>query len=188
MFTPFLIVGCCHTIEMQIEHQCWSHIEIVFGLPEGRGVFSTSSIPAGETICNYGGSLLKPDNPIIFDPELSKYLFEFEWRNADYCLHFAPDDPNLSFGALMNHSSVHPNVIPRLFFIGGNPEILFLAKHNIPPGTELLWNYGPFYTNVRPCVTSCKKCGKFYVCMNIVFTNVVCFRIIFFIIMVWRQS
>ena len=148
------------TIEAQIEHQIWPHIQVRSGLPEGRVFFSTSSIYAGEIICDYGGRLLEDRHPIVYNHETSKFLFEIDWKFCKHYLYFAPNDPNLSFGALMNHSLVHPNTHPRLYFIGGKPAVLFLALTNIPAGIELLWNYGPEYENVRPCVASCPKCGK----------------------------
>ena len=149
-----------YTIETRIEHQLWPHIQVRSGIPEGRGVFSTSLIPAGEIVCNYGGELLHPEHPLAYNHELSKFLFEFQWKSKSHYFYFAPNDPNLSFGALMNHSLVHPNIFPRLFYISGKPVILFLALCDIPAGIELVWNYGPLYQNVGPCVSSCHRCGK----------------------------
>ena len=40
-----------------IEHQIWLSIQVVNRLPEGSGVFATSTIISGSMVCNYGGSV-----------------------------------------------------------------------------------------------------------------------------------
>ena len=59
----------------------------------------------------------------------------------------------------MNHSSLHPNAVPRVFVTGTNQlDIIFYSHCNIEPNEEILWDYGKNFSGVEPCVVSCLKC------------------------------
>ena len=64
-----------------------------------------------------------------------------------------------TYGQLINHSSLHPNAIPRTYVTEkGKLEIIFSSQHDIKTGEEILWDYGENYNGVEPCVESCMKC------------------------------
>ena len=45
-----------------------------------------------------------------------------------------------TFGQLLNHSSVHPNVEPKIYLSEWNKlDILFRAKRKIEEGEEIVW-------------------------------------------------
>ena len=51
------------------------------------------------------------------------------------------------YGRFLNHSCQHPNIKAQvLSYQDGNalyPRVVFVARHFIPKGSELRWNYGP---------------------------------------------
>ena len=64
-----------------------------------------------------------------------------------------------TYGQLINHSSLHPNAIPRTYVTEkGKLEIIFCSQRDIKSGEEILWDYGKNYNGVEPCVESCTKC------------------------------
>ena len=66
-----------------------------------------------------------------------------------------------TYGQLINHSSLHPDAIPRTYVTEkGKLEIIFCSQHDIKTGEEILWDYGKNYNGVEPCVESCMKCKR----------------------------
>ena len=64
-----------------------------------------------------------------------------------------------TYGQLINHSSLHPNAIPRTYVTEkGKLEIIFCSQRDIKSGEEIPWDYGKNYNGVEPCVESCTKC------------------------------
>ena len=64
-----------------------------------------------------------------------------------------------AYGQLLNHSSLHPNAITKIYATGKNRlDVIFVAKGDIQVDEEIVWDYGKNYTGVNPCVTSCFKC------------------------------
>ena len=64
-----------------------------------------------------------------------------------------------TYGQLLNHSSLHPNAIMKIYATGKNKlDVIFVAKRDITVDEEIVWDYGKNYTGVNPCVTSCFKC------------------------------
>ena len=62
-----------------------------------------------------------------------------------------------NYGGL-NHSSVHPNVEPKIYLSEWNKlDILFRAKRKIEEGEEIVWDYGSNFSGVNKCVSSCIK-------------------------------
>ncbi len=59
-----------------IQDQSWPSIEIVEGLPEGKGVFARSTLNSGSMVCNYGGVLLAKQQGNTIPEEDSNYLME----------------------------------------------------------------------------------------------------------------
>ena len=64
-----------------------------------------------------------------------------------------------TYRQLINHSSLHPNAIPRTYVTKkGKLEIIFCSQRDIKTGEEMLWDYGKNYNGVEPYVESCMKC------------------------------
>ena len=45
-------------------------------------------------------------------------------------------------GRLVNHSRIHPNLQTKVVIVEETPRLLLVAKKDIEPGTELLYDYG----------------------------------------------
>ena len=46
------------------------------------------------------------------------------------------------YGRLVNHSRLHPNLMTKVIMNGKSPRLILIAKHDLEPGTELLYDYG----------------------------------------------
>ena len=113
-------------------------------------------------LCNYGGVLVTRNYA-------EKYLLPFEDK-CDYVYETTDDGikqfylnchptGSKTFGQLLNHSSLHPNAITKIYTIGKNKlDVIFVAKRDVRVDEEIVWDYGKNYTGVNPCVTSCFKC------------------------------
>ena len=126
---------------------------------EGNGVFATTPL------CNYGGVQ-------VTTKYAEKYLLPFEDK-CDYVVELRETTNDglkniylnchptecKTFGQLLNHSSLHPNAVTKIYTTGEKKlDIIFIAKHDIRVDEEIVWDYGKNYTGVNPCVTSCFKC------------------------------
>ena len=59
-----------------------------------------------------------------------------------------------TYGQLLNHSSLHPNAVTKIYATGKNRlDVIFVAKCDIRVDEEIVWDYGKNYTGVNPCVT-----------------------------------
>ena len=146
--------------EKQIVQNAWPHIEKRDGLIEGSGIFTTKAIPTGQIVCNYGGELLsKVEGLKLEEIDLSDYLIELKIRDETF---FYNNPTCIGYGGYLNHSKRHPNIYPKLYLtMNGRPEIMFIMKHKMPAGIQLVWDYGHAYKGVEQCVASCTKCGEF---------------------------
>ena len=146
--------------------QSWKGVKVVPGLAEGRGVFSTKTFSRGSFICNYGGLNVTESyaekNMLPFDDECN-YLVELREMTCDGAsvkvfINFDPGKEK-TFGQLLNHSSVHANVEPKIYLSESNKlDILFRAKRKIKEDEEIVWDYGSNFSGVNNCVSSCIKC------------------------------
>ena len=76
-----------------------------------------------------------------------------------YVYHGTPGKEK-TFGQLLNHSSVHANVEPKIYLSESNKlDILFMAKRKIKE-EEIVQDYGSNFSRVNNCVSSCIKCLK----------------------------
>ena len=46
------------------------------------------------------------------------------------------------YGRLVNHSRKTPNLVTRVITNGESPRLFLIAKYDIEPGVELLYDYG----------------------------------------------
>jgi hypothetical protein len=136
--------------------QSWPNLEVVHNLPEGSGVVSTSEIERGSFVCNYGGQFFTvEEGSLIQDRD---YLLEVQ-ASQSFCLYHSKRS-SFSFGKFVNHSFVHPNLLPKFVERRGVPDVLFMAKRKIGLGEELCYNYGSRFQGVDKCISSCHKCCK----------------------------
>lgn len=137
------------------------------GLPEGKGVFATEDMPKGTIVCNYGGKFHShkycEKNLLPFEQKCD-YLIELrENMKGKWALVYLNHDSTTdSFGKFLNHSQKHPNLKTKIFALGecAKLDILFITKRTIKKNEELVWDYGPKYTGVGKCVSSCRICKK----------------------------
>ena len=141
-------------------NQDWSGLQIRSGLVEGNDIFAKEHFAKHTPLCNYGGVQVTRDYA-------EKYLLPFEDK-CDYVLKLCETTDNgikhhptgsKTFGQLLNHYSLHPNAITKIYMTGKNKlDVIFVAKCDIQVNEEIVWDYRKNYTGVNPCVTSCFKC------------------------------
>ena len=119
-------------------------------------------IPRYTFLCNYGGKLLSKQEGFDYmdGDEDFCYLYEFSCeqngKNTIYLFNHSPE--MVSLGKFINHSRLHSNVLPKVFFWSdGKPEIMFISLHKILAGEEILFDYGRLYKGVKNCISSCKR-------------------------------
>ena len=99
-----------------------------------------------------------------FDDECN-YLVELREKTCNGAsvkvfINFDPGKEK-TFGQLLNHSSVHANVEPKIYLSESNElDILFRAKRKIKEDEEIAWDYESNFSGVNNCVSSCIKCLK----------------------------
>lgn len=95
----------------------------------------------------YIGHLLNRRQGLNLEKKLgdtpASYLFFFTKFSRNWCIDATEDKPEFGVGRLINHSMLKPN-LNKVVRKGcdGKPRLHFVAKHNIPPGVELLYDYG----------------------------------------------
>ena len=144
----------------RVETNHWPGLEIVPDGMGGEGVFMTKFVRKGTVLCNYGGILLDAEMAEEdYKKEETKFLFEFEIGDIHlFFNHY--NSSTKTFGCMMNHSRIHPNVTSKLFQSpSGEPIVLHLATRDIMRTEELVHNYGTSYGNIPDCTESCIQCN-----------------------------
>ena len=117
---------------------------------KGRAVRTVRKFSKGDFVCEYEGELVNKktskEREQLYGPYKMCYMFYFSSGSKNLCID-ATDEGKFghTFGRLLNHSSLSPNVEPRLQKKNkGNdrPRLNFHAIHDIDVGVELLWDYG----------------------------------------------
>ena len=147
------------------KNQTWMKIQIVAGIPEGKGVFAINDINKGTYVCNYGGRFLKNNycerNLLPFEHKCN-YLVEMKENiNGKWQKVFLNHDDNTAetFAKFLNHSHMHSNVKCKIFAVEEQLlDILFITIRDIKEGEQLVWNYGPNFSGVGHCVQSSSRC------------------------------
>ena len=84
------------------------------------------------------------------------FLNYVKWQAMEHIYLNCNPTGSQTYGQLLNHSSLHPNAITKIYATGKNKlDVIFVAKHDITVDEEIVWGYGKKYTGVNPCVTSC---------------------------------
>jgi len=117
--------------------------EAEFGC-KGRGIVSTSSFERGSFVTEYSGTLLSLKEARKIEKKLanipSSYMYYFKHFEKYLCIDATFESGKL--GRLINHSKELSNLTPQTIVVNGKPHIVFVAKRDISPGDELLYDYG----------------------------------------------
>jgi histone-lysine N-methyltransferase SETD8 len=113
---------------------------------KGRAVKTLQPISKADYVVEYAGDLIDAgvakDKEDEYAMDLSKgcYLFYFLVGGKKYCVDATAESGRL--GRLLNHSMLHPNCGTKVAMVDGRPRLYFVAKQEIPVGTELVFDYG----------------------------------------------
>ncbi|KAJ5291750.1 hypothetical protein N7478_001001 [Penicillium angulare] len=184
------IVECCELCSCK--GQCWNTVvqrgrrigfEIFDTGPRGFGIRSPDDIVAGQFIDRYFGEVItdeEADDREQANQEGQSYLFTLDWKEQDGGDYDSDDDSEeeveqlyvidgQKFGSatrFINHSC-NPNckIVPVSTTEHADDKLYslaFFALRDIPPGTELTFDYNPFWdgtTSVDPGAVKC-LCGE----------------------------
>ncbi|XP_063610361.1 N-lysine methyltransferase KMT5A-A-like [Penaeus indicus] len=112
---------------------------------KGRGVITTRKFAKGEFVVEYIGDLIDmqeaKEREKIYAQDASKgcYNYYFTFQNQQYCIDATEESGYL--GRLVNHSR-NGNLVPKAVEVNGRPHLILLAKHDLEPSIELLYDYG----------------------------------------------
>ena len=93
---------------------------------------------AGELIEN--STAEERENEYAMDVSKGCYMYYFKNNRKHYCIDATVETGR--YGRLVNHSRQTPNLMPEVFMNGKSLHLILVAKHDIEPGTELLYDYG----------------------------------------------
>ena len=62
------------------------------------------------------------------------------WYSRRLCVDATVEDA--SYGRLINHSQTDFNVRMKIVVVESKPRVVFIALHDIPVGTEIMYDYG----------------------------------------------
>ncbi|KAM4028139.1 uncharacterized protein ACNLHF_023625 [Anomaloglossus baeobatrachus] len=136
-----------------VQSQDWKGLLITDDPYKDQTLYTTHGFKTGEIVCDFHGVLREGEEAerlqeTVRDNECYMYFFksgEKSWcldaREAPCSCH---PDMSSTFGRKINHSCKKDNLIPLLKYIvdDDTPSILFIAKSDLKPGTELFFNYG----------------------------------------------
>jgi uncharacterized protein len=119
---------------------------------QGRGVFATEGIRAGETVMVFGGERISRA-----ETESGKYRIRSIWPiSRDTFLALRNDDPHISLDEYLNHSCDANTWL--------NDEVTLAARRVIALGGEITldqatWNIdGPYIEDREPCSCGASNC------------------------------
>ena len=130
-------------IKSLILSQKWPSLFIKHNLSErGRGVFAYADITKYQVVCNYEGKHMTHSEGERKYLEVGGcYFFKFQFNSTYHYIDCSAE--NETYGRLINHSAIHPNIKPVPKNIQENkPDVIFVALQDIKVGEELFWNYG----------------------------------------------
>ena len=131
---------------------------------KGRGVKTLKYIKRKEFVCEYAGKLLDSVTAKHKEETYSKdsskgcFMYFFEDKGKKWCID-ATDETG-RYGRLINHDIISPNLVPKVFRVHDKPRLIFLAKTDISPNTELSYDYGERNSEIikaYPWLTNQKK-------------------------------
>ena len=122
------------------------------GGERGRRIFAGGFIPRGAAVCEYSGQLVRGaegnEREDRYDKEggaaygCYSYFFTHPGTREAHCVDATAERRVYGVGRLLSHAARAPNTAAKIVFVDGVPRLLFIAKTNVPFGTELLFDYG----------------------------------------------
>lgn len=112
---------------------------------KGRGIVTTRHFSKGEFVVEYAGELIdmceakEREKTYSQDQNTGCYMYYFKYRNNQYCVDATAESGRL--GRLVNHSR-SGNLITKTVCIVNRPHLVLIAKEDIPPGEEVVYDYG----------------------------------------------
>jgi SET domain-containing protein len=136
----------------RITSQDWPGLAMIPTLDMGRGVMATRFFRSGSVVCDYHGPVLKRDQAESLRKSMSaaesNYMYFFKYDSQRLCIDAAtvpcvchPRIPS-TFGRMVNHSGVHPNLRTVCRRIGDRVHLLLVATTDINPNEEFFFDYG----------------------------------------------
>jgi histone-lysine N-methyltransferase SETD8 len=113
---------------------------------KNRGVVPTKKLSKGDFAVEYAGELIEHstaeerENEYAMDVSKGCYMYYFQKNGKHYCIDATVETGR--YGRLVNHSRQTPNLMTKVIMNGKSPHLILVAKHDIEPGTELLYDYG----------------------------------------------
>lgn len=111
----------------------------------GYGLFAEEEIAEGSFVGEYTGTVRENDRR-HFEP-LNNYCYEYPIPD-DIGRSYVIDATHGNLTRLINHSS-NPNLKPCYAFIDGFYHCIFIAIKPIAKGSQLFYDYGKSYWNIR---------------------------------------
>lgn len=110
----------------------------------GEGVKTTKKFIKEEIICTYVGEVITSKEAVAREVRYAAqkkgcYCYFFRWQDQVMCIDSTED--NKTLGRLINHSVTKDNVYTKVTTIDEKPYLYFVAKKNIRPHAQLLYNY-----------------------------------------------
>lgn len=101
----------------------------------------------GDFVIEYAGDLIEGvaaakgrEEKYAKDSSKGCYMYYFKHGDKSYCIDATAESGRL--GRLVNHSRVKPNLQTKVVIVNDIPRLILVAKKDIEPGTELLYDYG----------------------------------------------
>jgi len=113
---------------------------------KGRGITAQRHFHKGEFVVEYAGDLIDmedaKDREAKYSMDVSKgcYMYYFKHKGKQYCIDATGESGR--YGRLLNHSTKNPNCATKVVMLGETPRLILVAKQDIEPETELLYDYG----------------------------------------------
>eukprot|EP00092_Neocalanus_flemingeri_P021178 GFUD01022952.1.p1 GENE.GFUD01022952.1~~GFUD01022952.1.p1 ORF type:complete len:306 (+),score=69.19 GFUD01022952.1:85-1002(+) len=121
-------------------------IEVATMDNKGRGIKAVKDYSKGEFVVEYAGDLVDiktaEDLEAKYSMDTSKgcYMYYFKYKGKQYCVDATSESGR--YGRLLNHSRINPNCRTKVVMFDDTPRLILVAKQDILPGTELLFDYG----------------------------------------------
>ncbi|XP_063226021.1 histone-lysine N-methyltransferase Set8 [Bacillus rossius redtenbacheri] len=134
-----------HSLEEAILSKQENGLEICYFQQKGRGIVATRPFIKGEFVVEYAGELIDMSEAKIREQKYSRdentgcYMYYFQHHNVQYCVDATAETGR--FGRLVNHSR-NGNLVPRVVVLNDCPHLVLVAKDNIMPGKEIVYDYG----------------------------------------------
>uniref|UniRef100_A0A7R9EIV2 [histone H4]-lysine(20) N-methyltransferase n=1 Tax=Timema monikensis TaxID=170555 RepID=A0A7R9EIV2_9NEOP len=132
-------------LEEAILSQTESGLAVYYFERKGRGVVATQTFRKGEFVVEYAGELIDMNEAKLREMKYAQdentgcYMYYFQTKNMQYCIDATAETGR--FGRLVNHSR-NGNLVPRVVMLKGSPHIVLMAKEDILPGGEIMYDYG----------------------------------------------